>query len=386
MTTTSDDKMDASGQCNEAVNALPTHCEYCTFPDIDAVPSPYLLSKGISLPIDSFPARLGNFLVRPHVKSTLERAVPKSCTFVPTAHWKSGQRLDWWLAIPNATVRTAEISEKIPHCPKCGEPRTAHPGSQWLSAELARIDVDIFKTLQWSSSERTNEDFAREMRGSPKYPKHQWTRVRLDRHLWFSVRLEQLLKRLGFKGLNRFIACTAKPTAQDLEWVENTVARISSRPKGTASGRLNNKLASKKWFGKFLRSAKSDSATPVTLAELQKNHGIRLPKTYAQFITSVGTRKTFCNVDGMEGYDVRVVGPKGLNAKSYRLGKIECYEDEPIDGFMFAVTKHGDCFCFDLKQNSPDYPVYRFNYERMTFEPYAQSFVEAVRRFAGEEG
>ncbi|MFN0021653.1 MAG: SMI1/KNR4 family protein [Pirellulaceae bacterium] len=392
MTTNSDEEMDVGGKFNEPVNLLPMRCNYCTFPDIDSVSSPYLICKGITSPVDAYPAQLGNFLVRAHVKRVLEAVVPQQCRFVPTANWKTGESLDWWLAVPITVVETAHIDPKVPRCPKCAEPRAVHLGSHWIPVDTLCVEEDVFKSKQWCSAAGVLEDSqpgywtnVRGMSEPPKFPKHQWTRRRLDRELWFSLRLEQLIKSLGFRGLKRNTDCKSKPTSADLDWMEAAAKRLSSKPKKVATKRDKTLPDSTKWFGAFLKKNKTVGRTPSIDVESKKSCDAKLPKAYTKYISTVGTRKTFRDVDGAEGYDVRIVGPKGLDAKTYRIGKIECDDDEPIDGLMFAVTGHGDCFCFDLKQNSPDYPVYRFNHERMVFEPYAQSFVEAVRRFASDE-
>ena len=59
-------------------------------------------------------------------------------------------------------------------------------------------------------------------------------------------------------------------------------------------------------------------------------------------------------------------------------------ESRAVDGVLFADTDYGDAFVFDVSQKSPagDYPVYWFNHEFATFEPFASNFAECVKRFA----
>lgn len=79
--------MDQRGDTYEPANALPVKCPHCTFPDLDFIANPYVLTKGVSSPAETSPAQLGNFLVRERVRRILEIVVPDACAFHPT---KSG--------------------------------------------------------------------------------------------------------------------------------------------------------------------------------------------------------------------------------------------------------------------------------------------------------
>ena len=68
MMTGPDVQMDQRGDSYEPANALPAKCSHCTFPDLDFVPIPYALTKGVSSPAETSPAQLGNFLVRERVR------------------------------------------------------------------------------------------------------------------------------------------------------------------------------------------------------------------------------------------------------------------------------------------------------------------------------
>jgi hypothetical protein len=39
----SDHQMDRKGQFDMPINARPQKCHYCTFPDLDYIPEPYLI-------------------------------------------------------------------------------------------------------------------------------------------------------------------------------------------------------------------------------------------------------------------------------------------------------------------------------------------------------
>ncbi len=60
----SDKRMDHQGSFDLSVNPLPVKCLRCTFPDLDFIPQPYYLAKGITKPTEMEPAELGNFFLR----------------------------------------------------------------------------------------------------------------------------------------------------------------------------------------------------------------------------------------------------------------------------------------------------------------------------------
>src|SRR6478609_5264486 len=213
--------MDVRGKDSIPVNRLPINCTHCTMPDLDAVPEPYLLVKGFDLPTETVLIRHGNFLVRQRVRHILEVAVPESCTFHLTADAKSKKPLDWWVAAPTKKLKTFCPESETPHCSKCGAPKAwwVHRGELW--AKMTKFDsdgVDLFKTLDWEGS--TVEQWVENVNGDRKSeglkplpwsrwadwaaepPTHpeRWTRMELQRELYFSVRLEQLFKRAKVKG------------------------------------------------------------------------------------------------------------------------------------------------------------------------------------------
>ena len=77
--------------------------------------------------------------------------------------------------------------------PQCREPKDwpRHQGEVWQA--MTGYDsggIDVFKTLDWQSAGTEEDDYA----------PPPWTRLRLERDLYFSVRLEQLLRRANVKG------------------------------------------------------------------------------------------------------------------------------------------------------------------------------------------
>jgi hypothetical protein len=49
---------------------------------------------------------------------------------------------------------------------------------------------------------------------------------------------------------------------------------------------------------------------------------------------------------------------------------------------MFADTDHGDCFVFDVSVKGGDYPVFWYDHESSSMEPFAENFAECIKRFA----
>jgi hypothetical protein len=226
----SDQRLDRTGNASDRVNAWPVRCDHCTLPDLDFVPSPYRIAKGTASTADLALADLGNLFVKERVKRVLER-VASDCRFYRAVHAKTGDDTDWWLAVPVQLVKTADIDASVPRCPRCGEPKVAHPGSHFRPCDVPAVSAEVFKSAQWSSSNSIAEEIPRRQPKSlaapaPKAPKHQWTRLTLDRDLWLSVRLWELFKKLKFKSLRRDIDCDQRLTAEDRQWVEEQLAAV----------------------------------------------------------------------------------------------------------------------------------------------------------------
>jgi hypothetical protein len=49
---------------------------------------------------------------------------------------------------------------------------------------------------------------------------------------------------------------------------------------------------------------------------------------------------------------------------------------------MFASTDFGDCLVFDVSAKGGDYPVFWYDHEGNTMEPFAPNFAECIKRFA----
>src|SRR5437870_3334154 len=80
----SDVRMDQRGNWNAPVNPLPMKCACCRFVDLDFVPEPYFLCKGIETPAEMALGEVGNFFVRERVRKVLEAVAPGQCGFYPT--------------------------------------------------------------------------------------------------------------------------------------------------------------------------------------------------------------------------------------------------------------------------------------------------------------
>lgn len=389
----SDKRMDQQGNFDLPVNPLPVKCLRCTFPDLDFIPQPYYLAKGITKPTEMEPAELGNFFVRERTRTILETVVPGQCQFFPTHDLKSKTVTPWFLAVPTTLIQTATVKESVPRCPDCGEPKVAHPGSHYENFDPKSRGLktpvttqDIFKSLNWWSYEQTGEVakwyFMHILGWKEKkpVPAYQWTRIMLGRGFYFSIRLEMLLKSLGSKGLYPVGGYTEKPDDEDREWFEDkrallTEAGLAVKPSSQPSVNLN------RWFRSYLKQNAAKKPVEPDFARVEKEQGIELPPSYKEFIATIG-EKTYTDVDEDEGFTVHVLSPEKLDFGSYRKGTLEVTDEESkeIDGLMFAITDHGDCYCFDLSAPPPDYPVYLYDHELNAFEAYSRNFKEFIQR------
>lgn len=156
----SDKRMDQRGNFNLSVNPLPTKCRLCTFPDLDFVPQPYFLAKGIKDPNEIALAEMGNLFVRDRTRKILEAVAPGQCRYYPTHDLKTKVEAPWFLAVPCTLVRTAAVKESVPRCPECGEAKVAHPGSHY---EYPKVPLGERATAMagswprwWARSPRTS--------------------------------------------------------------------------------------------------------------------------------------------------------------------------------------------------------------------------------------
>ena len=183
--TGSDDRMDCREMFYDPLNAPPTKCPVCGFPELDFVPQPYYLVRSRTLsPTEMAPAENGNFLVRGRVRRVLELLSPGQCQFFPTHYRGTSEETPWYLAVPTHQVVTARVDPVIPRCRACGQPRSAHPGSQyreWLWDYQS--EYDTLKSETWGSAD-TGWD--------------KW----VTRDLFLSVRLFRLLREIKTRRLN----------------------------------------------------------------------------------------------------------------------------------------------------------------------------------------
>jgi hypothetical protein len=172
------------------------------------------------------------------------------------------------------------------------------------------------------------------------------------------------------------------PTPEDLAWVEERVKLLKKKPAKTATGKADDAAA---WFKEYLKKNRKEKSIKHDFAAVEKKQKLKLPQSYKDFVSTVGT-KSFKDVNQEEGFSVRIVPPQKLEFKIFRKSS-DASEDEAegrIDGVMFATTDHGDAFCFDIEAKGSDYPVYHYQHELDQFEPYANNFAAAIKRFTGD--
>lgn len=368
----SDERMDGKSSWDEPLNPLPVKCAKCKFPDLDFVPQPYFVIKSRTMSSHELAlAAYGNFLVRERARRVLEQAAPGACDFYPTVFKGTSEATPWSLAVPKRQVVTAKVDPNISRCPKCGEPKSAHPGTQykeWLFATAQSTlkpagkppKSDVLKSSTWASSE---------------YGWDQW----LDRKLFFSVRLLQLFNKLKVKGF--YEATCAKPTAPDdaeQAWIDERLqtlgkAGVAQQPSGTISD------DDAKWFRGYLKqNAREVELKPDAVKAAEKRLKAKLPKSYLEFLAKVG-RVSFKGVDEQEGFDCKILP---LAKLSWQSEGDDNETDAAKIGLTFATTDHGDVFCFAVQAGMKEYPVLFYKHEYDSFEPYADNFAACLRRFS----
>ena len=407
-----DVQMDQRGDTYEPANPLPIQCPHCTFPDLDVVPQPYFLTKGVSTPSEISPAQMGNFLVRGRVRRILELVVPKACRFFPTAEKKTKKPTEWSLAVPAQILGVPGLKTKKPYCSRCHESKEGYVFADHASylRKMRQFDsqgVDVFKTQNWKSmgiAEEVFESINRERKRirepllswkewndtpglEPPTHRERWTRDQLARDLLFSVRLEQLLKRAKVKGqLVRYASMKdVQPTPEDEAWIQDKLRILAENGLADAPKVTSAKAAgaTPKWFKQFVKRNARKGTRPIDFSAVEQKQKLTLPQDYKDFISTLGS-KSFEDVNGTEGFTATVLPPQKLDFRGCRRGKVPYLEGEQaqIDGVMFASTEHGDCFVFDVSAKSSDYPVFWYDHEQNTLEPFAPNFAECIRRFA----
>jgi hypothetical protein len=266
---------------------------------------------------------------------------------------------------------------------------------------------DILKTSNWTADTITEEDYLESLRpqGHEPHPLYLqsierrrkalgvephpglWTRRGVNRLLHFSMRLQELLKRAGLKGLKNELGESRPLTPEEKAWVEEKLqllavkklVELEEKKPAPSARKMSPALA--RWFAAYLRKNASASPRRYNFGAIEKKHAVTLPSTYKEFISQVG-EKEYVDVDGIDGFTARILAPTKFNFKSYRRGKLDAEELAELDCVLFAVTGHGDGFCFDVASPGPDYPVYHYQHELGMMELYARNFAECIKRFS----
>lgn len=380
------------GDIEPPANPLPVKCPHCGFPDLDFVPQPYSLTRGIRTPVDLALAYVGNLLCRPRARRILECVVPDQCRFYGTTKKRTTKDTEWSLAVPVALVRLNDVAADVPRCTVCGEPKVAHPGSHYTEVSTpASQPPDIFKSLEWSSevwiAEEKDEEMARLTGRLVRFPRprreppatHPWTRLSLGRDLCLSCRLFELLMRLKIKGLDPLLGSDPSPTKDDLLWVGEKLELVRQQGLGDAAPRTLENVEDT-WFDGFLREH-AGRGVVVDFASVEKKAGLKLPGSYKEFIAAAGPM-IFEDIDGDEGVTVTILAPMDMDFAAFRHGST--YQDDQshtgFDALLFAETDCGDGFCFDL--GNPEGGILQYDHETDFLEPYAANFKECIHRFA----
>lgn len=346
--------------------------------------------------------------MRERVRRILELVVPGACTFHPTIEKKTKKPTPWSLVVPKQILEIPCHKSAAPYCPKCREPKLGYrnTGFDGYLAKMKTFDcsgTDIFKALQWSGGD-TVEDWretTNRHRKSSKLPPQswaewgveppphpgRWTRTRLDRRIYFSVRLEQLFKKAKIRGqlVRAYSSKDVLTSSADETWIAEKLQLLAKHKlvDPPAAGGEKPSNAARTWFQQYLKRNAKKGAKPVDFATVEKKHKIALPKDYKDFISNVGP-KSFKDVNDTEGFTAKVLAPQKMDFRDYRRGKVEHLDEEQskIDGVVFADTEHGDCFVFDVSTKGGDYPVYWHDYEQNSLEPFAENFAGCIKRFA----
>jgi hypothetical protein len=370
----SDERMDCRSLFYEPINPLPTKCPACGFPDLDHVPQPYYIARGRSMSSNELAqAENGNFFLRPRVHHVFELLLPGLCNYFPTIYKGTAEQTPWMLAVPNHRIVTAHVDPSIARCATCGEPRSAHPGTQWTESMLhsshpgeswwCNLEYDVAKAATWGSSEE----------GWDKW---------ISRNLFLSIRLLHLLKKIKAKGF--YEATCQKPVAPNHEessWIKENLnvlqsAGIAPYPPGTLSP------GDQKWLRDYMKSHARKTLVTWDFKAIERQLGAKLPKSYIDFVSRVGP-VTFSNIDA-NGIVATLLSPEALKAPRHPLD-LEDEESRAVHALTFAVTQHGDSFCFDVQKGTKEYAVLQYKHEYRYLEPYADNFATCIQRFVADE-
>jgi hypothetical protein len=363
--TGSDDRMDCREMFYDPLNPLPRKCATCGFPDLDHVPQPYFLVKSRTLtPNELALAENGSFFVRQRVRRVLEVLAPGQCSYFPTCYKGTSQETPWLLAVPSHQVVTGKVKASIPRCKACGEPRSAHPGTQWSEHLFiyGDWDYDVLKSATWASSERGWD---------------QW----VSRDLFLSVRLFQLLRKIQAKGFYELGGEEpTPPDKEESEWIKEKLHVMQANGISChAEGTLSSEDA--KWLRNYIKSHARKAKAAWDIKTVERRLKARLPKSYVDFVSAVGP-VSFENVDEQQGFTASILAPGKLRLQEHA-DDGEDEESRAVNALMFATTGHGDYFCFDVQKGKKELPVLLFKHEYNCFEPYAENFAACIKRFAG---
>ena len=403
-----DSAMDRKRDWDIPLNPLPAECKECGFPKLDSLPKRYYLVRSKAASFDEIAmAACGNILVRERAQSILKVAVPGMFRFRATYYEGTEEKSPWVLGVPVHKLETFGVKKPDNPCPKCGRPdriNEVHDSREWFhlskddpsygrkdkTTTLRKIncitplyrfeacretEYDVFKSELWNGMKSHFQD---------GYDYDDWRDV--DRHLFFSVRLCELLKRAGVKGPLRmeYRDGAISPIEEELEWVEKQLKvlekkNIPTLPEGTASPE------DEQWLKRFLRQHAKKKVAAPDFAAFEKKEKVKLPKDFKALMKKVGP-KSFPDIDDQEGYTAKLLPLDKLDCETYRLGNTEVKgkESTEVDGVMFATTGHGDCFCFDVKPKRSEHPVVMYNHDYRRFERFAPSFASCIRRFVGD--
>lgn len=372
-----DRRMDQKGNFDAPVNPLPVKCQQCKFVDLDFVHESYALYKGIDNPVEFAPAEVGNFLVRERVRGILEVVAPGQCSFHPTQDSKTKQPTPWLLAVPKEMHSTGIVKPSIKRCPECNEPSSAHGTQYEKRHQVSSSPFEVFKSLNWISIGEKAPDYSQKYFRDCVDHRHA---LALDRELYFSVRLEKLLKTLAIRGMCRSITFSVKPTPEDLAWVQAKLRLVEGLSAQSSSAEVSR--GSEDWFNAYLKKCGKKKPKLFDFAAIERAHGFKLPPDYKEFVAKVGG-KTFRNMDGEDGFNVRILLPEELDFQQFRNTPSKdagSTDDDRIDGVIFATTEHGDVLCFDVTKRNGEYAIYLYDHEMDDFEPFTTSFAACIKR------
>ena len=372
----SDNRMDCRDMLGAPVNPLPPKCTACGFPDLDHIPQPYFLIKSrAASPNELALAENGNFFVRDRIRRVLDLLFPGMCNYFRTCYGGTSQETPWLLAVPNHQLVTAQVKPSIPRCAKCGEPRSAHPGTQWSEWLLpshprkdgwtCEIDTDLSKSATWGSCEEGWD---------------QW----ISRDLFMSVRLLHLLKKIAAKGFSEATCQKSTPAnREETAWINEKLqlletAGVPFHAAGTLSA------GDAKWLREYIKTHSGEVHADWDIQAAERRVKDKLPKSYVDFLRAVGPI-SFENVDGEEGFTASILPPDELRMED-DTEFVEDEESKEVTALTFAETGHGDCFCFDVQKGNKEYAVFLYKHEYGSLEPYAPNFAACIQRFAGPDG